>query len=357
MPFPVKDYRQVKADILRDIQNQTRNWQQPPYVGDDSDFAMRGAATGNAIEGLYQHQQWIARQLMADTADLDYLIRHAAIRGITQKQAVAAAGTVQFSGTVGAPVPNGTGVQNNAGVAFVTTVAGVIGAGGTVSVAAQAVQAGSAGNQGANTPAALTNAPPGVSANAIILSMTGGADIETQEQLLARYLFDIQMPPHGGSEADYYRWALEVPGVSDAYIFGQRRTANSVDVVIEANGGVPSAPLIAAVTAYINDLSRRPPCVDLLVLGPTLVPVAVTAQITLSGITLADATTRINTVLAAWFATLSVGVSVPRAKLIALMMSVNGVTDVNLVAPAANVVILADSTHAQLATLGTVTLS
>jgi uncharacterized phage protein gp47/JayE len=353
MGYPVKDYRQIKADILRDIANLNAK----AYTGDDSDFAVRAAATGNAIEGLYQHQEWLARQILPDTADLDYLIRHAAIRGITQKPAVQATGTIQFSGNVGAAVPIGTQVQNNAGVAFVTTAAGVIGAGGTVVLAAQAAQTGTAGNQAANSAGALVNAPAGVQGAAVIVSMTGGADIETQDALLARLLFDIQNPPHGGAAPDYYRWALEVAGVTDAYIFTQRRTANSVDVVIEASGGVPSGALITTVTNYINDPSRRPPCVDLLVLGPTLVPIPITAQLTLSGISLADATTRINLLLSAYFSTLSVGVSVPRSKLIALMMSVEGVVDVNLVAPAANVVILADSTHAQLATLGAVGLS
>lgn len=353
MPYPVKNYRQIKADILRDIANLNPQ----AYTGDDSDFAVRATATANAVEGLYQHQQWIARQLMPDTADMDWLIRHAAIRGITQKPASQATGTVQFSGGVGAQVPIGTAVQNNSGVQFVTTAAGVIGAGGTVAIAAQAAQAGIAGNQAANTPATLTNAPPGVMGNATIVSMTGGADVETQAQLLARVLFDIQMPPHGGAEPDYYRWALEVPGVTDAYVFTQRRTANSVDVVIEAAGGVPSSALIAAETAYINDPSRMPPCVDLLVIGPQLVAVNITAQLTLSGIALADATTRINSLLATYVGGLSVGVSVPRAKIIAIMMGVDGVTNINLVAPAADVVILADSTHAQLATLGAVALS
>jgi uncharacterized phage protein gp47/JayE len=353
MAYPVKDYRQVKADILRDI----ANLQPTAYTGDDSDFAIRATATGNAVEGLYQHQQWIARQLLPDTADLDWLIRHAQIRGITQKAAVPATGTVQIFGTIGEAVPIGTAGNNNAGISFVTTAAGTVGAGGSVTVAAQASLAGVAGNQAANTALTLTNAPNGIQVAATLLTMTGGADTETPDALLARVLFDMQMPPHGGAEADYYRWALEVAGVSDAYIFGQRRTANSVDVIIEANGGVPSAQLITDVTNYINDLTRRPPCVDLLVLGPTLVPVDITAQLTLSGITLADATTRINALLAAYFATLRVGDSVPRAKLIALIMTVEGVTNVNLSAPVADFVILADITHAQLATLGVVALS
>lgn len=70
MAFPVKDYRQVRADILRDI----ANLQPKANVGKDSDFYVRATGTGSAVEGLYQHQQWIARQIFASTADVENLI-------------------------------------------------------------------------------------------------------------------------------------------------------------------------------------------------------------------------------------------------------------------------------------------
>lgn len=350
--FPSKDYRQIRADILRDIANQ----QPDAYVGDDSDFAVRANATASSIEGLYQHQQWIARQIFPDTADSDNLeLKHANPRGIFRKVASFATGSVHFTGTAGSAVPIGTEVKNNSGIAFVTTAAGVIGGGGTADIAAKAVLAGISGNQSASAALTLSAAPEGVQSQASIVSMTGGTDIEGDAALLARVLFDMQLPPMGGAKHDYYKWAMAVPGVTDAYIFVQRRVINGVDVVIETAGGLPGAQLIADVLAYIE--AERPPCSDVLVMAPTLVTVNIAAALTLSGITLAEATARINSVLADYFSALHVGDPVPRAKLTSLMMGIKGVTDVNLTAPAANVVPLADATHSEIAVLGTVTLT
>jgi uncharacterized phage protein gp47/JayE len=352
MPFQSKDYRQIRADILRDIANQRPD----AYTGDDSDFAVRANAVASSIEGLYEHQQWITRQIFPDTADADILeTKHANPRGITIKDAAFATGTVRFPGVAGSVMPIGTESKTTTGIAIITTASGVVGVGGTVDVAAKAVVAGLLGNLAVNTPLTLTAAPAGFQSQATIVSMTGGTDIETPEELLARVLFYMRMPPMGGAKHDYYAWAMEVPGVTDAYIFTQRRAVNSVDVVIETTGGLPSAQLIADVQAYI--LRKCPLCVDLLVMAPTLLPVNISAVLTLLGINLADATARITALLQAYFATLIVGEVVTRAKLISLMMSVKGVVDVNLTTPAANAVPLGDVTHSELASLGTVGLT
>jgi len=223
-----------------------------------------------------------------------------------------------------------------------------------VDIATHASLAGASGNQVVGTTLTLSAAPAGVQSAAAIVTMTGGAEAETDADLLARVLYDMRMPPMGGAKHDYFAWAMSVPGVTDAYVFAQRRALNAVDVVIEASGGLPSAQLLADVAAYID--AQRPPCVDLLVISPTLITVDIAATLTLSGGLLVDATARITSLLQSYFATLHVGDVVTRARLIGLMMSITSVVDVALTTPAANVVVLADATHSELAVLGTVTL-
>ena len=46
----------------------------------------------------------------------------------------------------------------------------------------------------------------------------GGADVESDEDLRARVLFRKRNPPHSGSKSDYIAWALEVPGVTRAFV-------------------------------------------------------------------------------------------------------------------------------------------
>ncbi|ADE10486.1 baseplate J/gp47 family protein [Sideroxydans lithotrophicus] len=352
MTFPTQDYRQVRDQILRDIANQNH----AAYVGEDSDFYVRANASGNAVEGLYEHQKWIMRQVFADTADVDILeARHANPRGITRKAASFSTGTVLFSGVVGSAVPLGTEAKTVNGTAFVTTAGGVIGAGGTAVVAAKASLAGAAGNQIVDTALTLSAAPSGVQSQAAIVSMTGGTEIETPQALLARVLFDMQMPPMGGAPHDYFRWAMEVSGVTDAYVFTQRRVPNGVDVVVETSGGLPSAQLLADVLAYIE--TQRPACVDLITMAPTLVPVNIAGALALDGVTLVDATASITAVLQAYFATLDVGETVRKVKIEALITSIKGVVDVSLTSPNANVLILADSAHSELGTLGSIALT
>lgn len=347
MGFPTKNYREVRDDILRDIVNQ----QSDADTGVDSDFYVRANASGNAIEGLYEHQKWIARQIFPDTADVDILeTKHARPRGITRKAASYATGSTLFKGVSGSVLDAGLAFTRN-GVAFVTTAAGAIGVGGTASIAAKAVVAGAAGNQAAGTVVTLSSAPIGVQPEASIVAMTGGTEIETPEALLFRVLYDIAMPANGGSEADYFKWAMEVPGVTDAYVFAQRRTANSVDVVIETEGGVASQALLDQVWAYIE--SVRPTCVDLATMVPELIPVNMAGVLSLNGITLADALVATDKVLKAYFDASHVGDEVRKVKIASLILSTKGVVDVNLTSPLANVLILADNTHSQRAVLGT----
>ncbi|HSH71534.1 MAG TPA: baseplate J/gp47 family protein [Methylophilaceae bacterium] len=350
--FPVKSYEEIKSDILRDVVNLAPD----AYVGQDSDFNVRASSTAAAIEGLYEHQEWISRQIFPDTSDIDILERHAAQKGLTRLAAGFATGTINFSGTVGTPVPIATEVKTDSGLSYLTTAPGVIGGAGTAVIAAQAVASGIAGNQVAATHLTLTAAPPGINSDATVAAMTGGTEIETPASLLARLLDILQHPPAGGNQYDYVRWAKEVPGVLNAYFYFARRNYKSIDVVITAVGGAPSGALIAQVQAYIDNI-RPVTHNDTLVLAATPVVVAVTAVLTRSGVTLVDATTAINSALAIYFATLIPGDKVYKTRITQIIMDTVGLVDVVLTAPAADVVCLIDQTHLELATLGAVTLT
>lgn len=352
MPFSTPDYQAIRDAILRDIVNQLPG----ANTAGDGDYAIRANAVGAAIEGLYQHQQWLTRQALPDTADADYLERWSSLYGLTRKAAAVATGSITLTGTVGAVAPAGTEAKTSSGIAYVTTASATIGGGGTVTVAAQATAAGAAGNQAAATPLTLTAAPVGIQSQATIAAMTGGADRESDAGLLDRLLTRIQLPPHGGAAHDYRAWALAVPGVHDAYVYALRRGPGTVDVVIVADGGLPDAPLIAAVQAAID--IERPVTADCVVLGPTAVPVAVTATLTLSpGTTLATASAAINAALTTYFSGLKPGATAYRNRIAALIADTSGVVDFALTAPASNVDTVVDDTHSQLATLGTVTLT
>jgi uncharacterized phage protein gp47/JayE len=348
MAYTPPDLFEIVAGILRDVQNKLPE----AATGVDSDFGVRANATGGAVEGLYQHQVWIARQTFPDTADTDMLEKHASLRGLTRKRATTATGAATFSGTPGAAIPLGTEAKTLAGLVLITNEASIIGAGGTAIVPVQGGAAGAVYNLAAGTSLTLTNAPAGVQgAASLATATTGGTDAETNAGLLARLLDVLQNPPAGGNKADWRRWAMDVDGVTAAYVFPLRRGIGTVDVCVTSGGGLPSEEILAAVRLHLDE--ERPTAVrNFAVFGPELLPVPVQALVRLSGLTLDQAQPLVEAALNAYFATLEPGDLVYLSRIETAISGVSGVVDRQVTAPAANVAV----TATQWARLGVVTL-
>ena len=60
--------------------------------------------------------------------------------------------------------------------------------------------------------------------------LAAGSDAETDESLRARVLRRIQKPPQGGAGYDYVAWALEVPGVTRAWVYPAEMGLGTVTV-------------------------------------------------------------------------------------------------------------------------------
>lgn len=217
----------------------------------------------DAVQGLYGYLDWQARQILPDTADTDWLERHALWRaGLTRVPAVAATGSATFSGTNGATIAAGTQLQDAEGAIYTTDALATVAA-GTASAAVTAQTAGAASNLAAGTTLTLVSPVAGVQAQAVVAvgGLTGGADAETNERLLARLQAVLQTPPAGGALDDYVVWALAAhPDVTRAWAEENAMGAGTVTVrfmtdLATANG-IPDAGTVAAVQAYID--ARRP---------------------------------------------------------------------------------------------------
>lgn len=352
MSFTTLTQPDIEANILRDILNLIPG----ADITVDSDYAIRAAAMASGIEGLYQYQAWIVRQIFPDTADSDVMEAHANLHKITRKAGTQATGSIAFTGTAASAIPLGTQVKNTDGLVFVTTAAGVLDGTGNATVAAQSLSIGAANNLAAATQLQLLDSPPGVNSQASIVSMLAGTDAETDASLLARLLSILRDPPASGNVADYKRWALEVNGCDGAYVYPLRRGAGATDVIITSGGGLPSGALITAVQANID--AKRPCGVNTTyVLAPTTLVQNHVIQVKLNGITLADATAKINAVLANYYANLVPGSSYIKSAVEALVSDIAGVIDRAITSPAANVVPTVDATAVQWCRLGTVAVN
>lgn len=207
------------------------------------------AVFAGAVHILYGYLTFIADQLFPDTALRDWLERHGFIWGVDRKAASFAIGTFTFSGVATTPVPAGTRVARDSdGIEYATDTLDTVGGGGTVDIAATAVEPGVGGNMTDPTDCALVEPIVGISGVVLSGDFAGGADEETDEDYRARILFRIQEPPAGGTAADFKRWAEEVSGVDKAWTFPITPSAGAVTVAYLGTAAE------ATVEAYIEAL-------------------------------------------------------------------------------------------------------
>lgn len=244
-----------------------------------ADAEVLARVLAGATHGLYGYIDWLSRQILPDTSESEWLERHASLwLSEGRKPAAAATGAVSFTGVSGSVVPSGTVLRTAAGVQ-VATVADVTLSGGAGSAAAEAVEAGAAGNLIAGTPLSLVSPIAGVQSTALVAAggLTGGADIEDDEALRARVIDRIQQPPQGGCAYDYVAWALQVEGVTRAWVYPQELGLGTVTVRFVRDDDaslIPDAGEVATVQAHIDAL--RPVTAQVTVVAPVAVPLDVT---------------------------------------------------------------------------------
>lgn len=233
-----------------------------------------------AMNGLYGLLDFMWRQIFPDTAEAEQLARWAAIWGVTRKAATPAIGNVTLTGTNGAEVPIGSPIIRGDGAEYVTKAAATI-AGGTATVAIEAVVAGSSGNSLAGSKLIFSSPVAGVNAEAIVAlgGLISGAAEEDDELLRGRLLTRIQQPPHGGNKADYLAWALEVPEVTRAWVYPSELGVGTVSVRFVMDGRediIPELADVDLVDDYIAD--RRPVTAQVHVFAPVAVGIAFTVR-------------------------------------------------------------------------------
>jgi uncharacterized phage protein gp47/JayE len=83
--------------------------------------------------------------------------------------------------------------------------------------------------------------------------LTPGEDDETDDAYRARYFAQVRTPPTSGNRAAYRKWALEVPGVGDAYVQPNWNGPNTVKVFLLGTDKLPApAGVVQAVKDYID---------------------------------------------------------------------------------------------------------
>ena len=164
---------------------------------------------GQGLYNTHLHLRWNVDQLLPDTAEAEFLIRHAGIWGVFRRPATKAVGFAIFTGIPGTVVPAELDLRLPGGGLAVTSAAGVIDSSGEVTIALEAAEGGNLGNTPSGSTLPIVTVQAGLDPQTAVLDadgMAGGSEEENDVSLLARVLAEIRQPAHGGAKHDYPKW-------------------------------------------------------------------------------------------------------------------------------------------------------
>ena len=321
--FIVPSLEDIRQAILRDVQS----LEPSADVSIDSDYYARASSLAAVAEGIYAHQKWIIKQFFPDTADTDFLEKHAGLRGIRRRNATYASGRgATVTGTPDAVLKAGLQIKTDDNRFYETTESAVVSAGGSAVVAVRSLATGASQNIKTATKANFMAAPLGVQSDVVLNDVIGATDAESDASLLERLLEIIRRPPAG---------ALSVDGVDAAYVYPLRRGLGTVDIAITSNNDVPSDETIRRCQEYIDDV-RPVTARESKVVKPDVTKVNFNIQVKISGVTLPEIKATISTALAAYFNTLIPGDDLIVSQCEAVVNNLIGVVDRRFTAPTAN---------------------
>lgn len=330
--FIVPTLEEIRASILRDYQTYYPN----ADTSEDSDAYARASSLAACAEGIYAHQKWLIKQFFPDTADTEFLEKHAGLRGLRRRNATYAAGKgATISGNPDAVIAVGLQIKTEDGRFYETTESAVISSGGTAVVAVRSLATGAVQNIKTATKGSFMAAPVGVSTDVVLNDVVGATNAESDSSLLERLLNKIRRPAAGGNKYDYKDWALEVDGVEQAYVYPLRRGLGTVDIAITADNGVPSDDTVRRAQEYI-DQERPVTAKESKVVKPDVTKVNFNIQVKISGVALNDIKTAIRNALTDYFNGLIPGDDLIVSQCEAVVSDLIGVVDRRFVAPNAN---------------------
>lgn len=280
---------------LSDLRAQNRDYitgkLRKPLIPNDYPRVLADANAGNAHLNL-QYLDWLATQLLPDTAEKQFLDKWANIKLLNadgsrgRKVATYATGNLTMTASVsGRVLPSGslfTALSGAQTITLQTTTDTPIGNLPT-SVAVRSLTAGAVGNLAVGTPLSLASAVSGInSSSGVIVAMSGGADEEDDDTLRARVLYAFSHPPMGGAADDYVEWATSVAGVTRAWCAANEMGPGTVTVRVMCDqlrattnpltNGFPLQTDLDAVAAFLDTV--RPVTVkDFFVEAPIPQPV------------------------------------------------------------------------------------
>ena len=310
------------------------------FVPDEaSDIALRFHALAGELADFSARLDEAARQSDPLTAKGEALDALAALRGMSRRPAAHAAGELTFTrapGTAGeVSIPAGTACAAPDGRVYLTTDAGSIPAGKTsATLAARAALAGRGGNAAAGSVTLPRRLAAGVAAVENGAPFAGGTDAEEDDSLRRRLLAAWARPANGVNGESYRAAAEAWPGIGSAAVCAGERPGSLT--VYAAADGAPTVP--EAVLAGLSEAlgGMRAPCDTVTVESAEAVAADVSIEIEVPAERFSEVREALLGRVRETLDRMPVGVGLPVARLCALAMDREEVTNCRVLLPAAD---------------------
>lgn len=211
-----------------------------------------------AVDTLYGYIDYLARNMLPDLADEQWLARHGRLKRCPRKPASAASGFVRWDGvTKVITLPAGTVLTRDDQAEFITTEDTNTN-GGVLRAPVLASVAGVAGNTDDGIALRLATPVSGLSSTGTADTIAGGTDTEPLEEWRARIMERWYYTPQGGADADYIIWSKEIPGITRAWTKRNWQGPGTVGVMIatsDPDHPAPGEEMITAVRDHILPLA------------------------------------------------------------------------------------------------------
>lgn len=238
------------------------------------------AAAAEEISEVYHALDALLPAFYVDETSGPYIDKQAGTVGISRKAGAAAFCEIAFTGADGASIPTGAPYYTASGLAFYLESAVSI-RDGTGTGTLRSAGVGSAYNIAAGEIVTALRNASGVT-GFVNAAADGGADPETDEALLERYLERMRRPATSGNPWHYQRWAKEVEGVGAARIVSKWAGPGTVKVIVTDQDFHPATPAaVANCAAHIE--AERPIGPAVTVEAAGTLEVTVEAAVTLDG--------------------------------------------------------------------------
>jgi len=333
-----KSLEDFYAEMCQSYQNETQN----PVYG-DSDTGIKLRAVAGQLHAIDTAIDFLERQMSADTAAGSALDNFASERGIKRRAGAKASGSVTFTLPsalwYSLQIPAGTfcttAAQNGPRLLTTQDVSieiGSLSADAPVEAAAE----GYAGNLFAGDITQIIDTPLAGLMVENTQNTEGGADSESDESLRGRILESYKSLSVSYNSGFYRDLALSFEGVGTCYVSPRARGRGTVDIYVGGHASPLPPETIAAIQARID--TEKEINVDAHVIGCTVTDTEIKLTVVnKEGYNFEPVAAAVKEAVKSYLQTHKLGESLRVAAITAAAFNAEGVHNVKVVLPAADV--------------------